>query len=206
MNAVVVRSWAVGSCRAGLVGCVGIVAVMFAASCLEPKALESLTPEECSVYSALCQQLPAGPGYALEDSTVKDVRPLSEDELARWDPTNGPTVALREANDDLRRRTGRRARLDRFAGLAADWPLVPSAEIDSMFGSGTEQWPEFHRRFPGVVGYTGFSRVGFSRDRRFALVWTGSGREFPGGGSLYWILAREGGGWKVRGTAGGQRF
>jgi len=81
----------------------------------------------------------------------------------------GDTITALFMRDDLLRRSAVPVQLDET--LAPDDRLPPATthEIGEIL-SGSNGWPAFRSRY-GAVGYLRFSRVGFSPDRRRALVY-----------------------------------
>jgi hypothetical protein len=65
----------------------------------------------------------------------------------------------------------------------------------------TSFWNAFYRRFPGSSGLVEVSRVGFGQDGKSALVLVEYGCGGRCGGTLYVLLAKQGGRWRVVRTA-----
>ncbi|MCY7378167.1 MAG: hypothetical protein LH467_02370 [Gemmatimonadaceae bacterium] len=68
-------------------------------------------------------------------------------------------------------------------------------------GSPTSYWSAFYQRFPGSPGLIEMSRVGFGRDGSSALVLVEYGCGGRCGGTIYVLLARQAGRWRVIRTA-----
>lgn len=84
-------------------------------------------------------------------------------------------------------------------------PVVAFSEADRAAlrsaVSPTEGWLKFRARFPASSGRIAISRVGFSRDGRFALMLMDYGCGDRCGGTVYYLLARQENAWKTIRTA-----
>ena len=58
-------------------------------------------------------------------------------------------------------------------------------------------WKAFNKRYPNSQGYVGFSRVGFDKDKNFALVEFAYVKECLNGEGHQFLVRRSSDGWKV---------
>jgi hypothetical protein len=188
------------------IGAIVLVGAVIISSCRWPGSPHTLGPDDYAVYAATVHEFfhdgdhmrQRGLRVAVGGST-RDGPPLSEGEIRAWGSTPESTAALREANNDYRARLGRHMPIQRFAGLPDDWLLIPWTEIDSAYSAPRDttrsRW--FRLRYPDVspFSYTGFSVVGFSKDRRHALLFLGGFRHFL-------FFAKQGQEWRFLGHPG----
>ena len=188
------------------IGTVLIIGASILSSCRWPGGPRALGPDDYAVYTATLHEFfhhgdPArrfGQRIAV-GSTTRDGAPLTEGEIRQWDSPPGSTVTLREANNDYRTRLGSHMPIQRFPGLPEDWLLIPWAEIDSALSApyDSSRARAFRLRYPNVSPYyIGFSAVGFSKDRRHALLFLG--------GHSYLFFAKQDQEWKILGYPGFQ--
>jgi len=69
-------------------------------------------------------------------------------------------------------------------------------DVEEIFAT-TEGWKRFYRRYPGASGLMIFSDVGFSDDRRFAIVYVAWYSDSRRGEGRIVLLTRESNQWKV---------
>lgn len=99
-------------------------------------------------------------------------------------------------------------KLKRNFDISQKYVLVDDAQLKKIFSNPSEydrtieQWQEFYKVFPDSAGFNSFSRVGFDKARRNALVyfvnWCGG---LCGTGTYVHVEKRENG-WVVKETAG----
>ena len=192
------------------VGVAALLAVVVAISCGQPGSSRFVGEDDYAVYAAIAPELfgpmmPSG-GAArrllLVTSTLTNAPPLSQGWLMNGHQTPTAIASLREASDNLRSRSKRSFLLKRFAGLPANCPLATRAELDSVFRAQEGDPTVFHSRYPNIMGYACVSCVGFSKDRRSAIVWTTV--DSGGTTALYhYLLSRQGRSWRVDDETGG---
>ena len=183
-----------------------LVGVALLSSCRWPGSPRTLGPDDYAVYSAAVHEFfhngdrPRQSGVRVAvGSTTRDGAPLTEAEIRDWHSAPESTAALREANNDFRARLGSHMPIRRFPDLPEDWLLIPWAEIDSARSApyDSSHARAFRLRYPNVSPYyIGFSAVGFSKDRRHALLFLG--------GNFYLFFAKQDQEWKILGSPGFQ--
>jgi len=87
--------------------------------------------------------------------------------------------------------------LENRLSLSVPYFLVTNEEINAIFGARGNGWNNFYKKYPGAQGILLFSRVGFDRRRKQALVYAGDQSNYLGGAGYLVLLARKDGTWVV---------
>jgi hypothetical protein len=109
---------------------------------------------------------------------------------------------MAETVDDLRARSTEQFVFTRRFNIKHRYVLISEQEINATFDKMGRGWEKFYRKYPGSEGFVTFSRVGFNRDRTQALVYQAYSCGGTCGGGTYYLLTKENGIWKVKGTIG----
>ena len=148
------------------------------------------------VYAAVLREVwnpawkapPDEPRLGFVNSTLTGRPPLSGNSLGDRDRGMSTQTAVRQATENLRRRCRRQFALERLPGIPAGCPSVGLSELSP--------YDSFKARYPTLWGYVRVSSVGYSKDRRFAIVWM----QVSWGGSFsndLYLLSSDGASWKV---------
>lgn len=159
------------------------------------------TPHERDVQAAVLDSFFArgGARLVLVDSTVLGSSHFVDEDYASALMTLGALPdGLRE---DFEAKRARRRRVD---SLATRVPVVFFTARDRnalRARNPDEYWRLFRERFPGSSARVAVSRVGFSREGRHALMLVDYGCGPLCGGTIYYLLVREGAIWRTIRTA-----
>lgn len=161
-----------------------------------------------AVYAAVLSEMVLADGWSGHPDTYDEQRPVEQLVIfvqpgpQAPDRVSGYARGRLEAADpsaiaDFEERADD---VSALAGLDGVGPyrLIDEADVSRIFqGEARGGWQRFYREFPGAPGMIFFSGVGFSADRRQAIVYMGSlrGGEW-GDGSMY-LLERQRDGWAV---------
>lgn len=119
-------------------------------------------------------------------------------------------TASKETLKDYEEKNKTSVLLDQEFSLSVPVSLITEAERDRIFtvtkkkGEKTgnpKGFEEFNRLFPKSPGFTVLSRVGFNPDKTEALLYIGNLCGGLCGSGQFFLLAKDGGGWKVRYSA-----
>ncbi len=69
--------------------------------------------------------------------------------------------------------------------------LVTDEETNAIFRASGDGWYSFYKKYPGAQGILTFSRVGFDRQRKQALVYFGNQRQSLDGAGYLALLAKK---------------
>ena len=69
--------------------------------------------------------------------------------------------------------------------------LVSDEETNAIFRTSGGGWDSFYKKYPGAQGILSFSRVGFDRQRKQALVYFGNQRQVLDGAGYLALLAKK---------------
>jgi hypothetical protein len=76
--------------------------------------------------------------------------------------------------------------------------LLPEREFDELFANKHENgWDKFYKKYPGSPGITGFSRVGFNKNKTRALLYRGNQADWLAGTGCLSLFEKRGGQWTV---------
>jgi hypothetical protein len=90
--------------------------------------------------------------------------------------------------------------LERKLRISRDYTLIGRADLDAILRHQTGAWDLFYEDHPGSDGWVQFSAVGFSDDKKTAVVYAAYHcGETCGGGAAY-VLQSKGGTWQVTDT------
>ena len=179
------------------------VIVIALAACTRPDvdtgdAATSVRLDERRVQAAVLDSFFVRPGVTrlvIGDSTVRGANHfVDEDYKSAMSMLGDLPNGLRE---DFERK-----RADRIP--LGDLPTrVPHVSFDTQdraalltgAANPAEYWQRFYTRFPASSGRVSLSRVGFSRDHRYAMMLVDYGCGGRCGGTVYYLLARQGNSW-----------
>ena len=99
----------------------------------------------------------------------------------------------RHTYDDFVTRNATRWPLTDAFGLITPVVLLGDSEATEIFDAGG--WAEFYRRFPNTQGHMVLSRVGFSDDRRKALLYLGNQSNYLAGAGYAMVFEWSGAAW-----------
>jgi hypothetical protein len=119
------------------------------------------------------------------------------EEAEAWVRDSLPDVP-RDLLTDFRRVGTDHSRIKPFTLERGDLQLLADSTLRRFFGKWKPGWEGFHRAFPRGTGIIEVSRVGLSRDGRWAILYIEEQASSLGGAGDFNILHREGGVWRVR--------
>jgi hypothetical protein len=154
-------------------------------------------PHDYAVYSVLIAQvhLEQSPGLVvierqtLEGSVRIDnwllhfkekLSPLTDDTMEDFDHKNLKSEALRS-----------------LFKIPYRYAIMPKSAELKIFGKGGSGWKAFNKKYPRSKGLMKFSRVGFNKRMDQALVYVLVSGERLGSTGEYYVLTKEGGGWRI---------
>jgi hypothetical protein len=116
--------------------------------------------------------------------------------------------------NDFKEKNQFSVKLEKQSPTEYEYYLVSKGELDKLLEEGKKEevnvskncvvcswggfvWQPLRRKYPNSTGYSKFSRIGFSSDNKFALMFINS--EAAGyGGSMFYILEKTDNKWKVK--------
>ena len=194
--------------------------------CSNPFAQSNITGEEYGVYDAVLksrymkihkQQGVKVSFVILEDTVKLDFVPSGYPKKKTLldysnERINGYSEDLLK---DFREKNKFSISLEKQSPTEYQYNIVSKDEIDKLFEEGKKEqseyskkcnpcswhngfvWQPLQRKYPNNAGYSKFSRVGFSSDNRFALVYIDTESAGHGDSSFY-VLEKADGKWKIR--------
>lgn len=162
--------------------------------------------DENAVYSAVITDMFGREGVELivvEDQTTAvvlgDMWPDPAQHFTGRAPLGEPlekpeTETIRDFVSRNKQPTQLKAKLD----LRLKYVLLPTRAKEAFFRDGGGGWDSFYAKFPGAQGIMVFSRVGFSSDKKQALVYVGNQAHMLGGAGYYVLLRKENGRWVIK--------
>jgi hypothetical protein len=152
--------------------------------------------EAYAVYNALLRPPKSNKATSSGDSIV--IEEHSSVEKLCFDPTGQSNPRLREAAKDYEARVSEPVLLaaDKF-NLGRSVEIISAIELNSIFADGAfAGWKKFRESYSGIQSYLEVSRLGFSADRKFAIVYSAvhCGPKCGAGGFV--TLSRIGGVWR----------
>jgi hypothetical protein len=164
--------------------------------------------DEYAVYSAVIYQRAAAGGLdaispvVIQDQTATDYYLNAYLSEAIEELKQSPPLLEQETVESFRNGNRQAHPLKNLFELPFRTILISPGAVEVYFGNVGLRWQAFYRRYPGAQGLVTLSKAGFNRSMNQALVY----RAFTCGdtcgyGSLV-FLVKEGGVWKIKGTAG----
>ena len=162
----------------------------------QPAQISSAS-DETDVQSVVVNEFARGAqSLVVLDMTVIAVGHYGDDHSGALTELGALAPGLRR---DFDTKSGERVRV---LPLSAQKPvrLVSKASLDSVMATARDPgdyWNKFYAQFPGAFGRIALSRVGFSTDRKQALVLADYGCGGRCGGTRYYLLERTTNGWRI---------
>lgn len=177
-----------------------VVLAGWSAAC-GPRATPSVEAEEAAVYAAAIETyLGRRPAQlVLQEETALFIGGDTAETLgyltAKLPGLEADTL------DSLQARNDRAYAVPLSTARAWPFPcvLLTAAEMHSFFEPSAGGWDAFYARYPESQGIMELSRVGFNAEMTQALVYVGNQSHWLAGAGFYYLLAKEGGTWKVVG-------
>lgn len=112
---------------------------------------------------------------------------------------------LKETAIDFILKNRKTASLDRKIDTKAQYILLDRKTFESYFSnkrkSDKDPWKNFYKRYPNSNGFTEFSRIGFSKDRKQAFIYVSNRCGWLCGSGYYYFLVKENDVWTIKGES-----
>ena len=119
------------------------------------------------------------------------------DSVAHWVADTLPDVS-RDLIRDFSRVAPDQSRIEPFELGRSKLHLLADSTLGRFFRRAGSGWDGFYRAFPNGGAIVSVSRVGLSRDCRWAMVYAGSQGDWLAGAGYLYVLEKHGGVWHER--------
>ena len=185
-------------------------------------AQSNLSREEYAIYASILEsiyqdnwkQYKTKTSFVILDDTFK---PGYEDE--------SDIGKMKGMSKDFNRKNQTSAKIERLFPIKYEYEITSKSKVDELLEIGRKEldrikedikrnnkpqitwgssivWKSFDEKYPNSNGYYQFSRVGFSSNKRFALVRV-EREASESGDSMFYILRKVKGKWKIYSFGGG---
>lgn len=158
-----------------------------------------INADEYAVYSALFEKLYARPQVSSATVVMEPVafvfKKSDLDATLKYVSQNVPDGLATDLIEDLKHKNGDKDNLVNRFYTSVKVDLITQAEVDKLYQNGG--WARFFETHPHGTIIT-FSRVGFTKDHKQGLVYTGTQSGGKSGAGYYLLLTREGDTWNIK--------
>ena len=152
--------------------------------------ISEVSSDEYEVYIAVLKEKSQKKKFVVSDKTIQ------KDSIGEAFSGENESVQKSEAIKSFQQRNVISHKLETKFPTDIDYKIIKQKEINEYFKN-EKTWDAFYKDFPESDGLYDFSRVGFSRDRKEALIYVSHSCGGKCGTGRYYYLTKESGTWEI---------